>query len=369
MGGRHRIGERHVDRAPRAPGDHAVEGAARDEIDRVHAEDRSHEAVARGRHAAALQVAEHGDPGLGAGCLGDAVADVSADAAVSERAAGLAPGGRLARLGPDRLGDHDEGEVAALALQRLDLFGDPVDPIGNLGDQDHVGAAGDAGVERDVPGVPAHDLEHHHARVAGRGRLQVIKGVGRDLDRGRVTERDLGMAEVVVDGLGDADQVEAALLGQAAQDRQGPVAADADERVQAEHAVALDHLGRAVPAAAVRHGVIEGVALVGGAEDGAADAQQLPGEQVEIERLRLDRAREQPMGALADADHFPAVTLDGAENHGAQHRVEARAVAAAGQDSDPLDLGHGRRPPLGRESLVGRESLGGREDRAVGRES
>ena len=52
-----------------------------------------------------------------------------------------------------------------------------------LGDQDHVGAAGDPGVERDPARMPAHHLDDHDAVVRLGGRVQPVDRLGRDRDR------------------------------------------------------------------------------------------------------------------------------------------------------------------------------------------
>src|SRR3546814_16983410 len=57
----------------------------------------------------------------------------------------------------------------------------------------------------------------------------------------------------------------------------------------------------AVDDAAVGHGIGEGVALVGGAEDGAAQAQDVAAEDVEGQLLVLHRPCQQPRGAVADS--------------------------------------------------------------------
>src|SRR3546814_20609227 len=56
-----RLGDGNVDHGAPAPRHHPVEATLGDEVDRAHAEDRRHQAIAVGWHAAALQVAEHGD--------------------------------------------------------------------------------------------------------------------------------------------------------------------------------------------------------------------------------------------------------------------------------------------------------------------
>ena len=61
------------------------------------------------------------------------------------------------------------------------------------------------GVGRDPPGVAAHDLDDHHPVVALGGGVQPVDGVGRDLHRGVEPEGEVGLRQVVVDRLGNAD--------------------------------------------------------------------------------------------------------------------------------------------------------------------
>ena len=180
---------------------------------------------------------------------------------------------RLADRATHRFRDHHDAEVAAAPAALLDLAADPVERVGDLRDQDHVGAAGDARRERDVAGIAAHDLEHHDPRVAGGGDVQPIDRLGRDLDRRAEADRTLGRADIVVDRLRDADQAPVALLRQPAQDREAAVAADADQRVEAELVVAVDDLLGVVDRAAVGGRIGERIAPVGRAEHGAAEMQ------------------------------------------------------------------------------------------------
>ena len=77
----------------------------------------------------------------------------------------------------------------------------------------------------------------------------------------------------------------------------------------------------------------ERVAAVGGAEQGAAEVQDA-GDAVGGQLDRVDRPREQAVGRLADAEDLPAVAVHRALDHGADHGVQAGAVAAAGQQTD-----------------------------------
>ena len=81
--GVYRQGRRDVDDAALLPGHHPVEPVLRDQIDRVHAERRADEPIPWARHAAALDMAQDGNPRLRPGQLGDALTQVMSDSAVS----------------------------------------------------------------------------------------------------------------------------------------------------------------------------------------------------------------------------------------------------------------------------------------------
>src|SRR3546814_17616851 len=91
------------------------------------------------------------------------------------------------------------------------------------------------------------------------------------------------MAKVGVYGLGDGDEVDAALLGQTAQDGLAAVAADADKGIELQPPVAFDAPSRAIDTAATGQGIIQRVTLVGGAEDGAAAATPGGGAEDRVE--------------------------------------------------------------------------------------
>ena len=82
LGGR--LVERDVDDAVALQRGHAAEAALVDEVGRLQPVARREHAVARGRGAAALDVAEHGHARLEAGALLDLVGDARADAALGE---------------------------------------------------------------------------------------------------------------------------------------------------------------------------------------------------------------------------------------------------------------------------------------------
>ena len=149
-----------------------------------------------------------------------------------------------------------------------------------------------------------------------------------------------GRTHIVVDCLGDADQANASLLRQPAQYREASVAADADQRIQPQLPVALDDLPRPVDPGAVRHRIVEGVALVGRAQHGPSASKQIAGNAVRVQHLILQRSRQQAEGALLDTDHRPAAIPVRVQRHGPDGGVQAGAVAAAGQDPDAPYLAH-----------------------------
>src|SRR5690606_35203923 len=97
---------------------------------------------------------------------------------------------------------------------------------------DDVCTGGDARVERDPADVPAHDLGDHAALVRVARRAEAVHRVGRDVHGGVEAERVVGGAQVVVDRLGDAEHVDA-VAPQAVGGREGPLAADRDDAVDA----------------------------------------------------------------------------------------------------------------------------------------
>ena len=103
------------------------------------------------------------------------------------------------------LGDDDDREAAALGVAAAQAVADLLDVERPLGDEDDVGAAGEAAVGGDPARVAAHDLDDDDAVVRLRRRVQAVDRVRGDLHRGLEAEREVRAREVVVDRLGDAD--------------------------------------------------------------------------------------------------------------------------------------------------------------------
>ena len=88
------------------------------------------------------------------------------------------------------------------------------------------------GVQGDPAGVPAHHLDDEHPVVGLGGGVQPVDRLGGDVDRGVEAEGEVGAGEVVVDGLRDADDVDAE-VGELGGHAEGVLAADRDQRVDA----------------------------------------------------------------------------------------------------------------------------------------
>ena len=137
-------------------------------------------------------------------------------------------------------GDDDDAEARAQLVAIADALRDLLEVVGDLGNQDDVGAAGHAAVQRDPAGVAAHHLDDHDPAMRFGGRVQPIDRVGREADGGVEAETARRADDVVVDRLRHADERDA-LLVELVRDGQRAVAADADQRVELHLLEHLDH--------------------------------------------------------------------------------------------------------------------------------
>ena len=134
---------------------------------------------------------------------------------------------------PGALGDHHDG-VHLAAPEALDgqLSRVLVVPR-DLRDQDEVGAAGDAGRQRELSRGPPHHLDDEDALQGGRRVADAHDGVEHGVERGVEADREVAAADVVVDGRGDADDLDAA-LHELVPAGQRAIAADDDEALHVE---------------------------------------------------------------------------------------------------------------------------------------
>ena len=213
----------------------------------------------------------------------------------------------------------------------------------NFGDEDDVGAAGNAGFEGDPTGVAAHDLDDHDAVMGFGSGVNFVDRVGGGVERGVKSEGDLGGGEIVVDGFRNADDLHA-FEEEFVGDFHGAIATDGDDGVNAEFGgIGEDLVGDvAGDLHAVLDGfVLKGIAAVGGAEDGAA-AREDSADVFESE-FSGTIGPDETVEAVGDADDSPLVFEDGGFDGGADDGVEAGGVTAAGADSYAVNGGHGNR--------------------------
>ena len=309
---------------------HPAEPALVDEVGRLQPVAGREHAVARRGGAAALHVAEHGHARLVAGALLDLPRELAADAAELHVAELVG----LARLLADEpalagvvgqlvaLADDDDREVEPALVAPADLGAGLLDGDRVLGDQDHVGAAGDPAHHGDPAGVPPHHLDDHHAVVRLGGRVQAVDRLGRDRHGGVEAEGVVGGGEVVVDRLRHADDREVLLAVEPGRDAERVLAPDRDERVERGLAEVLQH--------AVDRVRLEGV-RPRRADDRPApreDPRDLAGPQW------LDQPLHEPLPAGPDPEHLVPVGERPAADR-PDDRVQAGAVASAGEHADP----------------------------------
>ena len=177
-------------------------------VDGVQAVALAENAIVGGGNAAALGVAEVHGAGFEAGLLLDEIGERFANAGEARVAEGvdlrgaddLADFRQMAALR-----DHHHAVVLAVIVVVFEQRADVVDVDFFFGNEDDMGAAGDARGIGDPARVAAHHFNDDDAVVrVGRG-VDAVDGLGGDHDGGVVAEGLVGAADIVVDGLGNAD--------------------------------------------------------------------------------------------------------------------------------------------------------------------
>lgn len=200
-----------------------------------------------------------------------------------------------------------------------DDLGEPVDVEGAFRHHDGVGTARHARVQGDPSGVAAHQFDDHDALMRLGGGLEPVQCLGRHRHRRVETEGDIGAGDVVVDGLGHADDRQAGLAEQPSR-LEGALAADRDDGVDAEV--------RAAPRGQFRAAAQLARLYTGRAQDRAAQGQD-SADRVEGQRAVVTVQQAAP--AVFEADDLVAVIGDTAVDDGSDHGIEAGAVTATGQ--------------------------------------
>ena len=237
--------------------------------------------------------------------------------------------------GNGALGHRQDGEAAAALVALLDFFGKLIHIVGDLRDEDDVRAAGDARVQRQPAYLVAHDLHDEDAPVGGGGGVDAVDGLGSHVHRALEAEGHVRAPQVVVDGLGQGDDVQA-LGAQEVGSLMGAVAPQDDQAVQLELVVGLLH-GRNLV-----HPVLSG--YLDGLEGCAAGPQERASLGQDAGKVgvgqQLEPSVDQSLVAVlktVDLHLFSRVEQRlGDAPHG---RVQGLTVPAAGQHTDPF---HGK---------------------------
>src|ERR1700729_2313385 len=300
--------------------------------DRLQPEPGSQHPVEGGRGTAALDVPEYRAAGLLAGALLDLVRQHLADADhaqpyVAERVQRRFVRRQAPVYRAGALGHHDDRGVPRLEPV-LHVIADLLDVELLLRDQDDVGAAGHSRMQRDPARVPAHHLDDQRPVVAFRRGVQPVDGLHRDVHGGVEPEGVVGRAQVVVDGLGYAHDLDA-LVVQPRGTPQGVLPTDRDQRADAQ-AVQVIGDPRYPGATAAGRGVGQRIRSRR-AEDRAAERQDAAdGLHVQRDGVALQRAAP----AVPEPDEFVIELLRSAADDGADDRVQPGAVTATGENSD-----------------------------------
>jgi len=273
----------------------------------------------------ALNVTEHGDARVEAGALADLLGEHVADTAephVTELV-GLAGGQHdRALLRLRAFGDDDDRCVATLLVTLDEVLAHPLDVEFSFRHEHLRRTACDPRVDGDPSGMTAHDLADQHSVVRLGGGVQPVDGIHGDLHRGVEPEGHLGAAEIVVDRLRHAHDVDA-VLGQLRSDAEGVLAADRHERVDAEFLQRrLDRVGTTFLLVGVR---------ARAAQDRSAPWEDAP---APLNGQGHGRSLDHALPAVLESDELVAVDLLAFADDGADDRVEAGAVAPAGEHSD-----------------------------------
>ena len=220
------------------------------------------------------------------------------------------------------------------AAAAADGLGDFVNVVGNFRNQNHVRAARDAGAQSQPARPMPHDFSDNDAVMAVGGAVQTVNGFRGNVQRGGKTDGQVRHRHVVVNRLGERDDVEPGFLEpQRAFLR--AAAAKTDQRVEAVTPVIFDDDAGHVMHAPVNRHALRLVAAR--AEDGAANGEDA-GERgsVELQTPVFDDAAE----TVAEADDFHAVKAEGGFADAANGGVQTGAVAARRQDADAFRLRH-----------------------------
>src|SRR6202048_4526973 len=305
-------------------------------------------------------MSEHTGARFFAGAFGDFARDQVADSTQSKFTAFHVAFHLLSVFWFRTFGNDDRRTEMASRVALLDGVGNPVVIERDFRDQNYVGAAGDAAMQRDPSRVPAHHFHDHHALVTRGRRVQPVESIHHGCDGGVESEGHGCSFEIVVDRFRYADTINTGFL-QLERSHHRAVAANDDERFDVEFienvSRLLDDIGRNHSAIA-RANLGDEMSAICRANDGAAERHD------SIRALAIEddmiAGRQKSFKPVAKAYDFPPEFFR-RQDDSAQHSIQPGTITAARKNADArLRLLHGdnqstfcestSRPPTTHES-------------------
>src|SRR5688572_23269059 len=187
-------------------------------------------------------------------------------------------------------------------------------------------------MERDPTSVTAHHLENHHPIVRLRRRMQTIERLGGDIQRRDKTKRQFRAGEIVVDGLRNAANRNAAFV-KLVRDRQRAFAAENHQRVDPKDLHVRDgfFVNRVDAHSNAVFIALDKTAAITRTENCSAAGQKSTHVR-SVKRARCARTQ-QAFETVFDTDDAHAVLARGGFHHGANHRIQTRRITASSQNS------------------------------------
>ena len=139
----------------------------------------------------------------------------------------------------ETFGYGDDRKILSARLALLDDLADLVESHREFRKQNQVRAASHARAERDPACLATHQFHYQHAAMRLGGAVKTVNRLGGNVDRRVITEGLVGAVNIVVDGLGHADDRHTPFV-QARGNAQGVVAADSHEASEIHALEVLD---------------------------------------------------------------------------------------------------------------------------------
>src|SRR5439155_5319294 len=227
--------------------------------------------------------------------------------------------------------DHNNCSQIASRLARLDHAGHLVEIEWDFRNQNNVCSSGDAAVQRDPAGMATHYFDHHDSPVTGCRSMHPIERVHYDSDSRVESECCRSGLEVVVDGFGNPDAIDASLLQLLRRDHR-TIAADNDQRpylklIQYLLGTCNDVLRHNRPIAGADFG--NKMAAIRRADDRAAQRHD------SVNALAIEddmiAGRKKSFESVSKTNYFPPKFLR-RQYRASQNRVKSGAIATAGQN-------------------------------------